>query len=219
LEHRHELLVRSAAVLLHPGANSPVLTGERRLEFPGEAAYDVFLYRVVRVWQVPPDVLLRGGPGTLALAPISAVTEPELPDIIKRMEARLQSRRGRRYADEVWSAAFILMGLRYSRELARQLLRGVRSMKESVTYQAILEEGEAKGRNEGAVAEAQKILLRQGQIRFGSPDVRARSALEGITDVEQLESLGDRLLAVASWEELLGPPPARRSPSRRRHRT
>ncbi len=87
-------------------------------------------------------------------------------------------------------------------------------MKESVTYQAILEEGEVKGRNEGAVAEAQKFLLRQGQIRFGSPDARIRSVLEGITDVERLEALGERLLNVANWEELLGSPTPRRSQRR-----
>ena len=218
LEYRHRQLVRTAAVLLRPEADSRVLDGEYRLGFPGEVDYDVFRYQVLRVWQVPPDVLLRGGLGTLALAPISAVTEAELPGIIKRMEARLQTRRLRPHAEEVWSATFILMGLRYSRELARHLLRGVRSMKESVTYQAILEEGEAKGRSEGALAEARRMLLLQGEIRFGSPDARARSVLEGITDVERLEALGRRLLTAASWDELLAQPAPRHSPSRRRPR-
>ena len=202
------MLVRTAAVLLRPEADSPVLTGERRLGFPGEVAYDVFGYQVLRVWQVPPQVLLQGGLGTLALAPISAVTEAELPGIIKRMEARLQTRRLRRHADEVWSATFILMGLRNSQELAGQLLRGVRSMKESVTYQAILEEGEAKDRS----TEAKKILLRLGQGRFGPPNARVRPVLEGITDVERLEELSERVYQVASWEELLGQRTPRRRP-------
>src|SRR5260370_15948761 len=73
--------------------------------------------------------------------------------------ARVCGGRLRKYAEDIWSAAFILLGLRYSRELARHLLRGVRSMKESVTYQAILEEGEEKGKIEGALAEARKFLL------------------------------------------------------------
>jgi hypothetical protein len=96
-------------------------------------------------------------------------------------------------------------------------------MKESVTYQAILEEGEAKGRSagaiEGAIAEAKKILLRQGQVRFGSPGARVRSVLDGITDVDRLEALGERLLKVATWEELLGLPATRRSTPRRRPKT
>src|SRR5260370_16443784 len=101
------------------------------------------------------------------------------------MEARLQTRRKRQYAEDVWSATFILMGLRYSRELARHLLPGVRSMKESVTYQAILEEGEAKGRN----TEAKKVLFRQGQIRFGAPDTPAPPPLQTLTDVYPLTHL------------------------------
>jgi predicted transposase YdaD len=220
LEYRHGQLVRSAAVLLRPEADTPALTGERRLGFPGEVDYDVFRYQVLRVWQLPPQVLLGGGLGTLALAPISAVTEAELPGIIKQMDARLQTRRWRRHADEIWSATFILMGLRYSRELARHLLQGVRSMKESVTYQAILEEGEAKGRSEGAIegalTEARKILQRLGQRRFGPPDTRVRTILEGITDVERLEELSERVYQVHSWEELLSLPTPRRPSPRRR---
>src|SRR5579859_1378915 len=77
--------------------------------------------------------------------PMSAVTEVELPAIIERMEQRLSDPLGRRQASDLWSAAFILLGLRYSRAMAAQLLRGVVSMKESTTYQMILEEGEARG--------------------------------------------------------------------------
>jgi hypothetical protein len=91
----------------------------------------------------------------------------------------------------------------------------MRSVKESVTYQAILEEGAAKGRREGALTEAKRILLRLGQGRLGPPDARVRSALEGITDVERLEALGERVYSAASWEELLALS-SRRAPPRRR---
>jgi hypothetical protein len=42
----------------------------------------------MRVWRLPPEPLLTGGLPLLALAPISAVTEAELPGIIQRMERR-----------------------------------------------------------------------------------------------------------------------------------
>lgn len=42
-------------------------------------------------------------------------------------------------------AAFILMGLRYESAMVQTLLRGVGQMRESTTYQAILEEGKAEG--------------------------------------------------------------------------
>jgi hypothetical protein len=74
------------------------------------------------------------------------------------------------------------------------------SMKESSTYQAILEEG----RVEGAVAEAKTFLRMLGDRRFGRPDDRTAAILESIEDLARLEDLGSRLEAARSWQELLG---------------
>lgn len=76
--------------------------------------------------------------------------------MIQRMGKRLESRLGRKQAPVVWAAAYLLLGLRYSPALAADLFRGVVSMRESSTYQAILKEGHAEGRTEGAVAEARR---------------------------------------------------------------
>ena len=83
-------------------------------------------------------------------------------------------------------------------------------MKESVTYQAIIEEGRAEGEAKGALTEARKLLLIQGSSRFGLPDARVRAALERIKDLAQLEALGVQLLTAQSWQELLGLPALRR---------
>jgi predicted transposase YdaD len=94
----------------------------------------------------------------------------------------------------------VLMGLRYDRALVEQLLQGVRAMKESVTYQAIVEEGVVKGRLE----EARRILLLLGEEQFGTPPgARALASVEAINSLEQLEQLTRRALRVRSWEELL----------------
>src|SRR6266849_5488483 len=174
LEDRHEMRVRSAVVLLSPNADSPQVNGIYEQGFAGEEAYLTFRYQVVRVWQLPPEPLLTGGLALLPLAPISAVTEAALPGIIQRVEQRLTSRRGRRQAQVIWAAAYILLGLRYSPAIAEKLFRGVVSMKESSTYQAILEEG----RSEGAVAEARKVLRLQGEEAFGPPDARTAAQIE-----------------------------------------
>ena len=71
-------------------------------------------------------------------------------------------------------------------------------MEESTTYQAII--------TRGRIDEARKILLRQGSKRFGPPDVRTRTAIEAITEIERLEQLTERLLDVSSWDELLATP-------------
>jgi hypothetical protein len=69
-------------------------------------------------------------------------------------------------------------------------------MEESSTYQYILHEGEARG--------ARETLLRQGATKFGSPAPEgARAAIEGVTDLERLWRLADRVLVVNTWEDLL----------------
>ncbi len=115
------------------------------------------------------------------------------------MEERLDKEMEPAQAAILWASTYILMGLRYPPALAAQLLRGVRNMKESTTYQAILEEGAAQGRAD----EARLLLLLLGDKRFGAADARIRRAIESITSVERLEQLTARILDVSNWDELL----------------
>lgn len=195
LEDRHELPVRSAVLLLRPEANSPRMNGVYQRAFPGEEVYLLFRYSVVRIWEPAVEPLLTGGLALLPLAPISAVTEDDLPGIIRRMERRLSSRRARKQAEIVWAASYILFGLRYSPELSAQLFRGVLSMNESSTYQAILE---------GAVAEARKVLRLQGTNVLGKPNARMAKLIDRLQALPQLEELLLRVHTVSSWQELLG---------------
>jgi predicted transposase YdaD len=217
LNHQHGLRVRSVIVLLHSGADSPVLTGERSLAFPNEKPYDIFRYQVLRVWQLSPARLLSGSPAMLPLVPISNVTKDELPGIMKKVNQRLNSPKWRPQASELKAAALVLMGLRYPADFTKQFFQGGPSMKESSTYQAILEEGRNEGRNEGrtegALKEARRFLLLQGESRFGSPDAATLAALEAINDLKKPENLGVQLINATSWKDLLGP-----SPRSRKHR-
>jgi predicted transposase YdaD len=214
LDYRHGLLVRSVAVLLRPEADSPRLTGLWERGFEGVAPHATFRYQVIRVWQLPPQALLSGGIGTLPLAPISAVTAEELPRVISRMKARLAQESNQRLVGELWTATDVLMGLRFSRDLVDHLLQEVRGMEDSVTYQAIVAKGEAKGIVKGT----RNIVLRQGRKRFGPPGPAIKAALHEMEDVRQLEHLSDRLLDldVGSWEELLSLPLPRHTERRRK---
>jgi hypothetical protein len=71
-------------------------------------------------------------------------------------------------------------------------------MHESDTYQAILDEGEVRGLH--------RMLLRQGRKRFGAPDPATQAALTAITDLDRLQRMAERLLDVASWQDLLQTP-------------
>jgi predicted transposase YdaD len=108
------------------------------------------------------------------------------------------------------------MGLRYERALIERLVRGVLGMKESVTYQAILEEGEARGEAKGKAEEARRMLLLFGRDRLGEPPADVTAALDAVADVGRLEALALRLKHVASWQELLGLPAPRRRAGRRK---
>jgi predicted transposase YdaD len=83
-------------------------------------------------------------------------------------------------------------------------------MEESVTYQAILRKGRAaglaEGKAEGKAEEAKQLLLRMGRKRFGPPEPRIGAAIESIAELERVELLVDRLLDVASWDELMATP-------------
>lgn len=76
-------------------------------------------------------------------------------------------------------------------------------MRESTTYQAILEEGKAEGLAQGQLQEARRVLLRLASKRFGAPDTPTKAAVKAIGSVERLERLTLRVLDVGSWEELL----------------
>jgi len=72
---------------------------------------------------------------------------------------------------------------------------GVHPMRESDTYMAIIDEGRE--------IQTKKIILRQGEKRFGPPRDSDRAVLISMTDMDRLEYLADRLLDVGSWQELL----------------
>jgi predicted transposase YdaD len=210
LDYRHDRLVLSVAVLLRREADSPQLTGVFERSFPGQEPVTLLRYRVIRVWQLPVEQLLAGGLGTLPLAPISDVSEAQVPDVIRRMRARLGRQRRQRVAD-LWAVTYTLLGLRYSDAFANLLFQEVLGMEESTTYQAII--------RKGRLAEARRLLFLIGEGLFGLPSEAAKAAINALEDVDRLEQLGERLPHVDSWEELLAPPSRRRRNGRRQDKT
>ena len=197
LDYRHGLPVLTVVVLLCKEANSPNLTGDYERQLPDGWLTNRYNYRVVRIWKEDPRDYLSAGVGLAPLAPLAEVSDVELPGVVRRMADRINSE-PRPRASKLWTAAYLLMGLRYSDELVSQLLEGIQSMRESTTYQAIL--------REGRIAGEQQLLLRQGTKLFGAPDAATVSAVEAIQDVARLEQLGERILdpTLRGWQELLG---------------
>jgi predicted transposase YdaD len=154
---------------------------------------------------LPPERLLRGGIGTLPLAPISSVTEAQLPAVVDAVARRLEAEAAPHEVPDLWACTQILMGIRWPRQLIHQVLKGARQMKDSVIYQEILEEGIEKGIEKGRVTEARMLLLRRGARTLGIPEAVIHSRLDAINDVGTLEELTDRVIdgSFATWAELL----------------
>jgi hypothetical protein len=75
------------------------------------------------------------------------------------------------------------------------MFQGVQAMRESSTYQPILEED--------GIEVMKRIILRLARERFGEPDEATRAAMWAIADLPRLERLGGHLVDVTSWQELL----------------
>ena len=121
-----------------------------------------------------------------------------LTAVAQRLIERLEREAPRERARKLLTAAFVLTGLRVQRDVARDVFRGVRAMRDSDTYLAILDEGREE--------QVKEDILRLAQKRFGPADETVAARLNGITDLERLRRLLDRLLEATGWQDLLDTP-------------
>lgn len=197
LDYQHELPVLTALILLRKEADSPGLTGIYERNAPDGRPTNRYHYEVVRLWKEDPEFYLSGSIGLVPLAPLTAVSEPELPGLVRRMRDRLD-REDPLLSARFLVASYLLMGLRFPGELIDKLFEGAQNMKESATYQKIL--------GEGRITEARRFLIVLGAERLGEPDEDCVAALEAIESVDRLEAMGRRMIAdpaIGSWEDLL----------------
>lgn len=215
IRERHRLPVHSAVFLLRPEARSPSNRGRVRYSSPGGGCEMDFRYQLVRLWTIPVERVLDAGVGALPIAPLCDTGELAMPELIQRMERRFDQEATPDEAARLWTSAYILMGLRYPPEVNAALLRGVGRMKESSTYQAIVEEGVQRGlelgRREGVqeglqqgfAGEARRILVMLGESRLGAPDPATQARIDAESGIERLEELIKNVLTASSWDELL----------------
>lgn len=154
-----------------------------------------------------PELFLDGPLETLPLATVCRSSASRFKGIVERVERRLNAEAPEPLNRDLYTAAFILAGLNRSPNIVRRWMKGLSAMKESSTYQLILEEGEKKGRMEGRMEgqleQAQKSILLIGTKRLGQPSEEVRSAIHAISSQEVLDMMVSRLLEVESWDEIL----------------
>jgi predicted transposase YdaD len=158
-------------------------------------------YRVISMWEENPEPFLKDS-ALLPLAPLAATTQPQT--LLQRVVARVNQLEPRQRA-EISAYTQILAGLKYKKDLIRNLFReGM--MRESVIYQEILAEGEQRGEERGEQRGRQEgersLILRQLTRRVGELPQQVLERIETLS-LEQLENLGEALLdfqAIADLE-------------------
>jgi len=96
------------------------------------------------------------------------------------------------------TSAYVLTGLRVKVPVARQVFSGVKAMRESETFMAIIDEGRE--------IQTRKLIRRFAERTLGEPDEATITRIEGITDIDRLERIIGRVLNARSWEDLLDTP-------------
>ncbi|WP_363267535.1 DUF4351 domain-containing protein [Okeania sp. SIO2B3] len=170
-------------------------------------------YRVIRLWEEDSAPFLADN----ALLPLATLTSSESPtgllsevaDRIGRIEEPDRQR-------NISAAAEILGGLRFDKNLIRQLLRE-EIMKESVIYQDILQKGEKIGKKRGekrgekrgkkrglqkGKAKIIKIVIRFITRTLGNIPEEIEAKIRSLS-ISQLDKLADAQLDFTSLDDLI----------------
>jgi hypothetical protein len=162
-----------------------------------------FGFEIIRLWERSVEVLLTGPLGTAPLAVLAALPHgldlvEGLTGVVQRLLERLEREAEHRQKKLLLTAAFVLTGLRLKRNQALQVFAGVRAMRESDTYLAILDEGRE--------TQTRRLIRLLAQRTLGEPDEPTVTRLEGITDIQRLERIIQRVGEAPNWEDLLETP-------------
>ena len=76
------------------------------------------------------------------------------------------------------------------------------NLEESSTYRLVIEEG----RRRGELDRARKIIVRLGGNKFGSPSPTVVTTVQGVSDLDRLDRMTDRLATATDWDDLLATP-------------
>ncbi|MCL1464742.1 Rpn family recombination-promoting nuclease/putative transposase [Argonema galeatum] len=151
-------------------------------------------YRVIRLWEQDPALLLSV-PGLLPLATLSQTNSPRT--LLEQVANRIATIEERDRQADLLACTQVLAGLRFEKNLIRQLFRK-ETMRESVIYQEIREDGLLEGRQR----EALSFVTRQLTRRLGTIDPEMQDQIQTLS-VEELENLGEALLDFSEATDLV----------------
>lgn len=150
-------------------------------------------YRVIRLWEQDPALLLSV-PGLLPLATLSQTNSPRT--LLEQVANRIATIEEPNQQADLLACSQVLAGLRFEKNLIRQLFRK-ETMRESVIYQEIREDGLQEGRQR----EALSFVTRQLTRRFGTIAPEMQEQIQTLS-IEELEDLGEALLDFSEVTDL-----------------
>lgn len=208
LHKTHKVPVRSIVILLRRNARHKNMNGVVSYAASTTQGKMIFEYQMVKLWDIPAENFVEGDLGLIPLAPLGKLPdglskENGLQKVIQNVVNRLLIDEYSEKSKELLTATYLLSGLVTSPEKAKRLFKGVRAVKESSTYMAILEEGIEKGIEKGKIEMLLETILRLGTKRFGKPTPATEKRLLRIQSRKRLEELTDKILDAKSWDELL----------------
>ena len=134
-------------------------------------------FEIIRLWEQPTDQFMTV-PGLLPFAVLSQTKDPKM--VLSQVGEAVEAITDQKIQGNIAAANAVLAGLVLKKDVIKKIFRS-EIMRESVIYQEILEEGEAKGKAEGNAegkAEATKKLA-LNLLRIGM-------SLEQISEVTEL---------------------------------
>jgi predicted transposase YdaD len=141
------------------------------------------------LWEQPASIFLESV-GLYPFASLAQTDEPEL--VLREVAAKIEEIPERKLQADISAMSYILAGLVLDRDRVGRIIRRD-IMRESVTYQEILAEGEFKGKTQGRVEEARALIIRLLTRKLGKIGSNLLTRIEALP-LERVESLGEDLL-------------------------
>ncbi|MEA5554765.1 Rpn family recombination-promoting nuclease/putative transposase [Anabaena cylindrica UHCC 0172] len=112
-------------------------------------------FEVIRLWEQPTEKFMTA-PGLLPFAVLSQTEDPTM--VLSQVAQAVEKINDQQQQRDIAAASSILAGLVLNKSVIKKIFRS-EMMRESVIYQEILEEGEAKGKAKGKAETTRKLAI------------------------------------------------------------
>ncbi len=211
------IFLESSEIILHiefqtePNKNIPFRMADYRLrlyrKFPERQIYQVVIYltrsqsrlvyestfnigglnhefNIIRLWEQPTEIFQQYQ-GLLPFATLSQTNNPE--ETLRQVARQIENIEDKQVQSNVAASTAIISGIALNKEIIQRLLRS-EIMKESVIYQEILLEGEARGEARGKTKERTQIATNMMRCNI-SVDLIAQFTGLSLKEVRKLQKL------------------------------